>query len=40
MTFRWGILGTGPVSRKFVLGLRHLAGVSVTRVASGHRRNA
>ena len=39
-TFRWGILGTGPVSRKFVLGLRQLAGVSVTRVASGQRRNA
>ena len=40
MTFRWGVIGTGPVSRKFVLGLRRLGGVSVTRVASGRRRNA
>ncbi|CAN5414500.1 Gfo/Idh/MocA family oxidoreductase [soil metagenome] len=34
MTFRWGILGTGPVSRKFVLGLRSISGVSLSAVAA------
>jgi predicted dehydrogenase len=40
MTFRWGIAGTGPVSRKFALDLRMLPGATVTGVASGQRRNA
>jgi predicted dehydrogenase len=40
MTFRWGILGTGTVARKFVLGLRQLPGVEATSVASGRRENA
>ena len=39
-TFRWGILGTGPVARKFALGLRRLPDALVTRVASGRRENA
>ena len=40
MTFRWGIAGTGPVSRKFALDLRMLPDATVTRVASGRRPNA
>lgn len=40
MTFRWGILGTGTVARKFVLGLRQLPSVEVISVASGRRENA
>ena len=39
--FRWGVLGTGPVSRNFLLGLRACAErTSVTVVASRNRSNA
>jgi len=40
-TFRWAILGTGMVSRKFLLGLRSSAfDVRITTVASRTRTNA
>lgn len=32
--FRWGILGTGPVARKFVLGLRYAQSAKAVFVAS------
>lgn len=38
--FRWGILGTGPVSRRFVSGLRQLADATPIVVASRSRINA
>jgi predicted dehydrogenase len=38
--FKWGILGTGLVARKFVLGLQHLEGTSATVVASRSKDNA
>jgi predicted dehydrogenase len=38
--FRWGILGTGPVARKFVLGLRAAPGMRAAIVASRHAANA
>lgn len=38
--FRWGILGTGPVARKFVLGLRAAQGMQAVIVASRNPANA
>lgn len=40
MTFRWGILGTGPVARKFVLGLRQADRAAAVAVASRARDHA
>ncbi|MFC7545812.1 Gfo/Idh/MocA family protein [Plantactinospora sp. GCM10030261] len=40
MTFRWAILGTGPVARKFVLGLRYARDAAPVVVASRDRANA
>ena len=39
-SFRWAILGTGGVSRKFVLGLRAVPGHSAVAVASRRPENA
>ena len=40
-SFSWGVLGTGPVSRNFLLGLRFCSEqASVTVVASRNRSNA
>lgn len=39
-TFRWAVLGTGPVARKFVLGLRAAPGHSCVAVASRRADNA
>ena len=38
--FRWGIIGTGPVAERFVLGLRQLEGAEPVVVASRSRENA
>lgn len=38
--FRWGIIGTGPVARRFVLGLRQLEEAIPVVVASRSRANA
>lgn len=38
--FRWGIFGTGPVARKFVLGLRASPGMQAVVVASRNPANA
>jgi predicted dehydrogenase len=41
VAFRWGVLGTGPVSRNFLLGLRACAEpAAVTVVVSRNRSNA
>lgn len=40
MTFRWGIVGTGYVARKFVLGLRQSGGGTAQGVHSRTRANA
>lgn len=37
--FRWAILGTGPVARKFVLGLRQLEGRAVAHVVASRDLN-
>lgn len=38
--FRWGLLGAGPVARKFALGLRALPDMTVAAVASRDPANA
>jgi predicted dehydrogenase len=38
--FRWAILGTGPVARKFALALRLIPGAEVAAVASRDPKNA
>jgi predicted dehydrogenase len=39
-TFRWGVVGTGVVAQKFVLGLRSDPQMEAVVVASGARENA